>query len=136
MVRLCSQESRCEIAEFYKVPHTYASYLKLALGSHAAQGLFPARKMPSTRDPGGGPAHPACRQTCVGATQCGPKPSLRTPAAFPLLLSLWLFSLAPLLRGWDERRLTIFCVCFNSAGLGCLGDFTTLPLQPATWYMR
>lgn len=130
------RKADAKITGFYKVPHIYASYLKLALGSHAVQGLFPARKMPSTRDSGGGPVHPACRQTCAGGAQCGRKPSCRMPAAFPLLLSLWLFSLAPLLLGWDEHRLTLFCICFNSAGLGCLGDFTTLPLQPAVCYMR
>lgn len=47
------------------------------------------------------------------------------------------FSIAvPLLQRWDENRLPSLYVHFTSAGLGLLGDLTTLSLQPALYFVR
>lgn len=109
-VRLFSQESRCKIADFYKAPHIYASYLTLPLGPHAVQVLFPAMKLLSTWEPDSGPMHwnpliPSPQGLSSGA-QRGCKPSsFRMPPTFPLLfLSRWLFSPVPLLQGWDDIK--------------------------------
>lgn len=128
-----------QTSRFYKVRHIYASYLKLPVGSHTAQVFFPATKVPSMQETDGGLTHwnlPEPAGKPVQVTHCGCKPSsFRVPATIaPLPLSLWLFFLVPLLRRWNEHRLTTFYVHFKSAGH--LGDFATWPLQPAIYYVR
>lgn len=117
-------------------------YLKLPLSSRGVQEFFRAMRALSTLEPDGEPMHrnlpePAGRPVELGLTvarnhlHSGCLPLVR---CFFFLCGV--FFLVPLLQGRNEHKLTTFCVHFNSARLGCLGDFTILPLQPALCYVR